>query len=223
AGVTALLQRTLPVEALRRRTRTLARGDRTDPLDLAEALEAEVYEPEAQVTQNGELSLRGGILDLYALTSPWPVRLEFFGDELESLRFFDPLTQVSREEIVSTTVPPAGELGILKRLQAAGEVPSTLLDYLPPSSILVLCAPEQLAERAAEYAQQTTKDDPFLIRWEEFQSQAIAQGKTMLELAAEPEIGNSLALQSASGSDSPHLAVDDPLPSPELPVVIGDA
>ena len=48
------------------------------------------------------------------LTSPWPVRLEFFGDELESLRNFDPLTQISREEIVTVTLPPAGELGILK-------------------------------------------------------------------------------------------------------------
>src|SRR5258708_10561075 len=61
------------------------------------------------------MALRGGILDFYPLTSPWPVRLEFFGDELESFRHFDPLTQISREEIVSITVLPAGGLGLLKK------------------------------------------------------------------------------------------------------------
>ena len=44
------------------------------------------------------------------------MRLEFFGDELESLRHFDPLTQMSHEKIENVTLPPAGELGVLKRL-----------------------------------------------------------------------------------------------------------
>src|SRR5207302_8966485 len=111
------------------RTRTLQRGQIIEPLDLVEWLEEQGYEPEAQVTQKGELALRGGILDLYPLTSPWPVRLEFFGDELESLRHFDPQTQISRDEIPSATLPPAGELGILKKLQREGKVElATLLD-----------------------------------------------------------------------------------------------
>ncbi len=113
--VVALTQRTFPPGAIAARTRTLRRGDRLDPLDLVEWLEAQGYEPEAQVTRKGEIALRGGILDVFPLISPWPVRLEFFGDELESLRHFDPQTQISRHEIVAVTLPPAGELGILKR------------------------------------------------------------------------------------------------------------
>src|SRR5207247_2589485 len=105
--------------ALRARTRALVRGDRINPLDLVEWLEEQGYEPEAQVTQKGELALRGGILDVFPLTSPWPARLEFFGDELESLRYFDPLTQISREEITKLTLPPGGELGILKTVRSA--------------------------------------------------------------------------------------------------------
>ena len=118
-SVTALLQKTFPPGEIQKRTRTLARGDKINPLDLIEWLEERSYEPEAQVTQKGEIALRGGILDVWPLTSPWPVRLEFFGDELESLRHFDPLTQISREEILSVTLPPAGELGILKKMQNA--------------------------------------------------------------------------------------------------------
>ena len=91
----ALMQRTFDAGDLRQRTRTIKKGETIEMLDLIEWLEDQGYEPEAQVTQKGR-SLRGGIIDLWPLTSPWPVRLEFFGDELESLRYFDPITQISQ-------------------------------------------------------------------------------------------------------------------------------
>jgi len=219
-SVVALLQKTFTPAALKTRLRTLARGERIDPLDLVEWLEEQGYEPEAQVTQKGELALRGGILDVFPLTSPWPVRLEFFGDELESLRSFDPMTQISREEIATVTLPPAGELGVLKSemergLQAAspqpapersdipqqsdgvtakrpeGRVPlATLLDFLPANSIFVLCDPESLDTQANEYAQQISGDDPFLISWQQFRESAAGQGKTFLEVSAAAEEGS---------------------------------
>src|SRR5439155_19233914 len=192
-SVTALLQLTFSPQELRRRTRGLARGERLDPLDLVQWLEEQGYEPEAQVTQKGETALRGGILDVYPPTSPWPVRLEFFGDELESLRYFDPLTQISREEISSVTLPPAGELGILKRrveskavaadfnppdsdsdswrhpkyAASTSDAPATLADYLPPETLFLLCEPEALAEHADQYAQQIPAYDPFFVTWKE--------------------------------------------------------
>jgi len=122
-SVAALLQRTFPRADLERRTRTISRRDRVDPLDLVEWLEAQGYEPEAQASQPGEIALRGGILDVFPLTSPYPIRLEFFGDELESLRFFDPVTQISREETTSVTLAPAGEMGLLK--QASRQAPQS--------------------------------------------------------------------------------------------------
>src|SRR5581483_7081237 len=170
------------------RVRNVNRGDRIEPLDLIEWLEEQGYEPEAQVTQKGELALRGGILDIYPPTSPWPVRLEFFGDEVESLREFDPLTQISRGEIARVTLPPAGELGLLKKelrqvapaLNAltagsqagAAEIVSTdkretatLLDYLSGKSLFVLCEPEQLSERAEQYENDVGRADSLLISW----------------------------------------------------------
>ena len=120
-SVAALLQKTFAPDDLKKRTRRLKRGDKIAPLDLIEWLEEQGYEPEAQVTQKGEIALRGGIVDIFPPTSPWPVRLEFFGDELESLRHFDPLTQISREEISEVAIPPAGEMGILKRSRRASQ------------------------------------------------------------------------------------------------------
>jgi transcription-repair coupling factor (superfamily II helicase) len=221
ASVAALMQRTFRGETLRQHTRTLSRGDRLGPLDLVEWLEDQGYEPEAQVTQMGELALRGGILDVYPPTSPWPVRLEFFGDELESLRHFDPLTQISREAIEAVSVPPAGELGILKRARSAESVVGsgagerersgppvrlgTLLDYLPPAPIFLICEPEMVEERAEEYASQVPHDDPFIISWGDFQAEAQAAGAVLVDLAeAEPEPAED------SAPRTPHSALELP-------------
>ncbi len=185
-NVSALLQKTFAPEDLKARTRSFQPGDKTAPLDLIEWLEAQGYEPEAQVTQKGEIALRGGIVDIFPPTSPWPVRLEFFGDELESLREFDPLTQISRGEISGLTLPPAGELGILKRsadsLSASSPPFATLLDYLPRETIFLLCEPDALAVHAENYAQQIPVGDAFFIAWPDFLSDLIRRGFTSVEL-----------------------------------------
>jgi transcription-repair coupling factor (superfamily II helicase) len=188
-SVVALLQKTFPPGEIQERSRTLERGQQIAPLDLIEFLEAQGYEPEAQVSQKGEIALRGGIVDIFPPTSPWPVRLEFFGDELESLREFDPLTQVSRGEITRVTLPPAGELGILKKRSQKPEARSqnekalaTLLDYLPRETIFILCEPESLAVHADAYEQQVPKNHPFFISWPDFLVEVNRRRFTSIEL-----------------------------------------
>ena len=195
-SVSALLQKTFAPGALQARTRRLERGDSLSPLDLIEFLEAQGYEPEAQVTQKGEIALRGGIVDIFPPTSPWPVRLDFFGDELESLRYFDPLTQISREEISTIVLPPAGELGILKQQVRRQEVSSgpetrlaSLLDYLPRKTIFVLCEPSTLALHADAYAQPIPAEDPFFIAWPDFLAGLGRTGILVIELAEDAELG----------------------------------
>ena len=158
-SVTALLQKTFPPGEIQRRTRTLQRGDKINPLDLIEWLEEQGYEPEAQVTQKGEIALRGGILDVWPLTSPWPVRLEFFGDELGIAPPFRSAHADFAGRNFAHHHSAGGELGILKRSAEPPEVRqsnhpnlATLLDYLPRETIFLLCEPEQLAVRADEYA-----------------------------------------------------------------------
>ena len=187
-SITALLQKTFPPAEIQARTRHLKRGDTADPLDLIEALEAQGYEPEAQVSQKGEIALRGGILDIFPPTGHWPVRLEFFGNELESLREFDPLTQISRQEIPAISLPPAGELGLLKSRQPADAPPASLLEYLPKKTILVLCEPEAIAHHAEDYSALVPAGDPLFLAWPEFQEQLRAHGFAQIEVTeAEPE------------------------------------
>ena len=175
-NVVALMQRTFDADDLRQRTRTIKKGERMEMLDLIEWLESQGYEPEAQVTQKGTHSLRGGIIDLWPLTSPWPVRLEFFGNELESLRYFDPISQISNQEIQEILVPPGGELGILKQSrESRGESRplklACLLDFLPANSIFVICDPDSVNEHAQRYAEQVPDGDPFFLDWDEFQNE----------------------------------------------------
>jgi transcription-repair coupling factor (superfamily II helicase) len=197
ASVAALLQRTFSPDALAKRTRALSRGDMCNPLDLIEWLEAQGYEPEAQVTQKGELALRGGIVDVWPPSCPWPVRLEFFGDELESLREFDPMTQVSREAIQHLLVAPAGEVGLLRserQPEATDTAPlATLLEHLPREAILLLCEPESLRTRAEEYLAQVPAGDAFHCDWEAFLTAATARGLTQLEVSEGTEAGGDPA------------------------------
>jgi transcription-repair coupling factor (superfamily II helicase) len=194
-SVTALLQKTFTPSEIQKRTRAFERGDKIAPLDLIEWLEEQGYEPEAQVSQKGEIALRGGILDVFPPTSPWPVRLEFFGDELESLREFDPLTQISREEIVSITLPPAGELGILKsRVQSPKSRDSelsTLMDFLPRKTIFIFCEPESLAVYAESYAHEIPADDPFFISWPDFLLELNHRNFTSVELVEDAKTGEA--------------------------------
>ena len=223
ASVTALLERTLPPSELDGRTRRLQKGDHADPLDLIEWLEGQGYEPEAQVTQKGDIALRGGIVDLWPLTSRFPVRLEFFGDELASLRHFDPLTQISREEAAEIVIPPGGELGLLKQALArpgqAAPPAASLLDYLPPNAIFLLSEPERLCEQAGAYEAQVPPGNPFLISWQEFQDEMARRG--MFSISArelENLFSENLEAPALPDSAEPSSVLQPPAP-PAWPVL----
>ncbi|HMJ90780.1 MAG TPA: CarD family transcriptional regulator, partial [Candidatus Acidoferrum sp.] len=190
-NMVALMQKTFPPGDIAKRTRTVSRGDQINPLDLIEWLEDQGYEPEAQVNHKGEIALRGGILDIFPPTSPWPMRIEFFGDEIDSIREFDPISQISREQTDAVTIPPAGELGILKK--QAGSEPAisfaTLLDHLPSDAVIVLSEPESLDSCAADYTAQITAGDAFFTPWNEVQRRATDEftSVAIFESAAEDE------------------------------------
>jgi len=180
ANVTALLQKTIPASELKKRIRRLRRKESLNPLDLIEWLEEQFYESEAQVSEKGHVATRGGIVDVWPLASPWPVRLEFFGNELESLRYFDPITQVSREEIPEMTIAPGGEIGLLKKEN--GMTAASLLEYLPPETLFILCEPDLLDEHARRYQEQAAVGDRLLTTWEQFQEEMSQRGMTALPL-----------------------------------------
>ncbi len=175
----------------------MQRGDKIAPLDLIEFLEEQGYEPEAQVSQKGEIALRGGIVDVFPPTSPWPVRLEFFGDELESLREFDPLTQISRGEISEIIIAAGRRTGDFEVQSQKSRSPNaarsfaTLLDYLPRETIFVLCEPESLAIHADDYAQQIPPAIHFSFPGRIFLTELNRRNLTSVELFEDAETGEA--------------------------------
>ncbi|MBE2270433.1 MAG: transcription-repair coupling factor [Anaerolinea sp.] len=106
----ALMQRTMPVNTFRTATQTLKVGDRWDIGKLLARWQQIGYDGTTMVIEPGTFSRRGGILDIYPLAQDRPVRIEFFDDEIDSLRHFDPATQRSTEKITQITITPAREV-----------------------------------------------------------------------------------------------------------------
>lgn len=186
ASIQAMVQRTFPPKVLTQLSRRLRLGDQLDPLDFVEWLEDQGYEPEAKATQKGEISLRGGILDIYPPQSPWPVRLEFFGDELESIRLFDPHTQISHEKLDQVIVPPAGELVFLKhevlgKKRSGGDL-GALVDYLPQGSLVLFLNPASSLQNCETYLERVKEDDPFFLDFPTVLERAWGGGLRLLHL-----------------------------------------
>ncbi len=85
-------------------------ADRIDLTELVEALAGAAYTRVDMVERRGEFAVRGGIVDVFAPTDPHPVRIEFFGDEVDSLRSFSVADQRSLEDVPLLWAPPCREL-----------------------------------------------------------------------------------------------------------------
>ncbi len=105
----ALSQRTIPPEILRQAAFTLTPGQEYSLDDLTKQLTGSGYSRCGMVEGPGQYAIRGGILDIYSPASDRPVRMEFFGDELDTMGYFDPASQRRTENVDSFTVLPVGE------------------------------------------------------------------------------------------------------------------
>jgi transcription-repair coupling factor (superfamily II helicase) len=108
----SLLQPLTPPGTLGHHTLTVREWQEISLERFAAALEAGGYQQVDLVTQRGEWSRRGGILDIHPAGRGDPVRIELYGDQVESIRGFDPLTQRSREKLEAFEIPPIRELSL---------------------------------------------------------------------------------------------------------------
>lgn len=113
--VGALTQKVLPPEVLKDTCLSLAVGDAMPLEKLTRLLIASGYHKAGTVREVGEFAVRGGIVDLYPAGYEQPIRLDFFGDELESLRFFDPLTQITTEKADKVSLESTSEVMLDER------------------------------------------------------------------------------------------------------------
>ena len=130
------------------------------------------YQPNEIVVLEGQFSRRGGLIDIWPLNQPYPIRIELFGDQIETIRTFDPASQRSIQKIEGVMITPAcealksgtrefddtdfektPEFFIPKLYQSAG----SLLDFLPKGTVILLDNAASIEATADELEQQAVK------------------------------------------------------------------
>lgn len=114
--IDGLMKKTLPRTSLSNYAELIMSGEEFDREKLIEKLEAGGYERAAIVEEPGDYCVRGGILDIFSPLYPQPLRMELFGDLVESLRFYSPVSQRTVKQAQEAIILPAKE-AILERHQ----------------------------------------------------------------------------------------------------------
>lgn len=107
--VNAALQRVMPRTVLEKSGFTARKGGRLNIIDLQLYLAANGYTRNETVREAGEFAVRGGIIDLFPTGYVYPVRIDLFGDDIESIRHFDPLTQLTTGIVDHFSIRPVSE------------------------------------------------------------------------------------------------------------------
>ena len=126
----AVMEKVVSRQKLNEQTLRLRAGERVDITFVEETLRAFGFRRVDYVYEPGQFAVRGSILDVFSFSSEWPYRVDFFGDEVDSIRTFEVQTQLSRDKQEEIVIVPelAGYV--------QGKVPFT--DFLPPETVLVM-------------------------------------------------------------------------------------
>jgi transcription-repair coupling factor (superfamily II helicase) len=165
ASASALLPRVADPVAVFLASCEVKPGVELDPQRIAQVLAAGGYEPQDPVDAHGEFYRRGGILDVFPAGEAMPIRIEFIGDTVESIRRFDPGTQRSIETLDQFVIVPAREEG----LADASQLSSTIFDFVRTRDARVFVAePEDVRKQmetawtqlSASYAEREARPGP---------------------------------------------------------------
>lgn len=131
ASADAIIEKLVPAKQFHQASIELKKGDERAPEDLSEKLVEQGYSSTKFVDEPGEFAIRGGIFDVFPFSGEYPVRLEFFGNEIESIREFDPDSQRSIAFLSETRlVPNAGF--------AEGGNKESITSYMPDDTLIAL-------------------------------------------------------------------------------------
>lgn len=124
----ALAEKTVSRDTLQKNTLRLSTGEKVDSSFVSQVLDSYRFQHVDYVYEPGQYAVRGSILDVFSFSSEYPYRIDFFGDEVETIRSFDVETQLSKEKLTDISIVP--ELGLSQSKNA------TLFDLLPSETII---------------------------------------------------------------------------------------
>src|SRR5215207_2367167 len=155
ASAIALAEK-VPDPSLRPETLALHRGESVDLEDVTLLLADAGYERIDQVEERGQFAVRGGILDVYPATEEQAIRIEFFGDEIESIRRFSVFTQRSLGDAERAELAPAAELSAEHRGSVDPGHFRAALDLVPADALVVIAAAEEIPGALRDFWEDVT-------------------------------------------------------------------
>ncbi len=160
APLQAVLQKLPAKEDLKPLTQSWKKGTALSFNSLPKLLSDLSYRRCPVVSDKGEYALRGGIIDLFPLSSPDPYRVEFFGDEIDQIRAFDPISQKSTHKVDEFFLPPASEL--------LSDCKHSLLDYLGKNTVVIFDDLLAIEDRWVSLKNLPGANSPLFGSFEEF-------------------------------------------------------
>lgn len=133
SGLQACLQRLIPPAVFQSLYLSLKPGQSPSFEQMIQKLLTMGYQRRPVASDKGEFAVRGGIIDVFPVSSPDPYRLEFWGDDLESMRLYDPVGQKSIRSINQIDIPPAQELELLNQSTEQ----ASILDYVGSDTLVI--------------------------------------------------------------------------------------
>lgn len=135
----ALAEKVVSQKELNENTLKLHKGERVDLTFVTDILYNYGFEYVDYVYEPGQYAVRGSIIDVFSFSSEYPYRIDFFGDEVESIRTFEVESQLSREKKESIAIVPD--------LTVSGAASTSFLDFVPKDTTLAMCDFLWLRER----------------------------------------------------------------------------
>ena len=162
----SLMTRTMPRRDFLKACRKLTTGQSIPPDSLLRSWVEIGYQRVNTVLEPRQFSRRGGIMDIWTPAEKLPVRLDFFGDEIETIRRFDPATQRTVEKLESILITPAREYIAPSdkdeefsefHIPILHEKPASLLDFLPQKALVLVDDLSIVESMVAEVEEQAVK------------------------------------------------------------------
>ena len=135
----AIAEKVLSREVLKENTLTIHTGEKIDPLFVSEVLDSYGFEQTDYVYEPGQYAIRGSIVDIFSFSNEYPFRIDFFGNEVETIRRFDVETQLS--------VNKTEEIHVIPKISHQDASDVSILDLLPDNSTLIIQDLEWCKER----------------------------------------------------------------------------
>ena len=174
ATVEAAMQKGISPDAYRELSLVLEPGMAFGREKLLQQLVKLGYERSDQVEMAGDFSVRGGIVDVFPLNSPHPCRIEFFDDEIDSIRSFHIVTQLSVEKLDIVEILPFG--GVAEKQRK-----SCFTDFLPADGTVIIDEPLKAREESIKLLKENPDIRSRMFNWEELSQQV--EGRNVILLA----------------------------------------